>query len=132
MVSPGDAAMGTLTIDPAASVDFGAGSDLTINALGAANDILAVDGNLNLSGAGDTLNFVGTPTAGLYTIVTYTGSLTGTFTNLNVQGYVINYGTGSNSSITLSRVPEPATLGLMAVGGLGILVAGRRRKPSAK
>lgn len=131
-VSPGDAAMGTLTIDPAASVDFGAGSDLTINAVGAANDILAVDGNLNLSGAGDTLNFVGTPTAGLYTIVTYTGSLTGTFANLNVQGYVINYGTGSNSSITLSRVPEPATLGLMAVGGLGILVAGRRRKPSAK
>ncbi len=127
-VAPGDAAMGTLTIDPAAIVDFAAGSDLTINAVGAANDLLAVDGNLNLSGAGDTLNFIGTPTAGSYTIVTYTGTLTGTFTNTSLQGYVVNYGTGSNSAITLSRVPEPATLGLLALGGLGILLLGKRRR----
>jgi autotransporter-associated beta strand protein len=127
-VAPGDAAMGTLTIDPAAIVDFAAGSDLTINAVGAANDLLAVDGNLNLSGAGDTLNFIGTPTAGLYTIVTYTGTLTGTFTNTNLLGYMINYGSGSNSAITLSRVPEPATLGLLALGGLGILFLGKRRR----
>ncbi len=127
-VAPGDAAMGTLTIDPAAIVDFAAGSDLTINAVGAANDLLAVDGNLNLSGAGDTLNFIGTPTAGLYTIVTYTGTLTGTFTNTNLLGYVINYGSGSNSAITLSRVPEPATLGLLALGGLGVLLLGKRRR----
>ncbi len=126
-VAPGDAAMGTLTIDPA-SMDFASGSTLSIDAVGAANDLLAVDGNLNLSGSGDTLDFVGTPTASLYTIVTYTGTLTGTFTNLSLQGYTINYGTGSNSSITLSRVPEPATLGLMAIGGLSILLAGKRRR----
>ncbi|NNM88266.1 MAG: PEP-CTERM sorting domain-containing protein, partial [Phycisphaerae bacterium] len=128
-VAPGDASMGTLTIDPASMV-FGPSSVLTIDAVGAANDLLAVDGNLNLSGAGDTLNFVGTPTANLYTIVTYTGTLTGTFANLNLQGYTVNYGTGSNSSITLSRssIPEPASLGLLAVGGLGILLLGKRRR----
>ncbi len=126
-VKPGDAAMGTLTIDPASMV-FSAGSTLSIDAVGASSDLLAVDGTLNLSGTGDTLDFVGTPTAGLYTIVTYSGTLTGTFANLNLLGYSINYGTGSNSSITLSRVPEPATLGLLALGGLGILASGRRQR----
>ncbi len=34
----------------------------------------------------------------------------------------------SNFSLTSSAVPEPATLGLFAIGGIGLLLAARRRK----
>jgi hypothetical protein len=35
---------------------------------------------------------------------------------------------GSDFRVTYATVPEPATLGLMALGGLGILLVGKRRK----
>ena len=43
------------------------------------------------------------PEAGPLTIATYTGTLTGTF-NLDNANFAINYGTGTNSSITISNI----------------------------
>ena len=49
----------------------------------------------------------------------------------NVNALVIgkfNTATGDAQNLTLTYVPEPATLGLMALGGLGILLVGRKHK----
>lgn len=57
------------------------------------SDVLAVTGNLNLTGA--TFTLAGTPAAASYTIATYTGSLTGTFTASPAlpSGYSLDYST---------------------------------------
>lgn len=57
------------------------------------SDVLAVTGALDLTGA--TLELSGTPAAASYTIATYTGALTGTFTASPAlpSGYSFNYTT---------------------------------------
>lgn len=57
------------------------------------SDVLAVTGNLDLTGSTFTLS--GTPAASSYTIATYTGTLTGTFTESPAlpSGYSLNYAT---------------------------------------
>jgi hypothetical protein len=57
---------------------------------------------LNLS-AVDILDVTGTGTGSSWVIGSYTGTLTGTFDTLNIpSGYTINYGSGTNSLITLN------------------------------
>ena len=46
-------------------------------------------------------------------------------------GYAVNYGTGSNGSITLSAVPEPCTLALLGVGAVGLSGYGSWRRRAA-
>jgi hypothetical protein len=65
------------------------------------SDTLAVTGDLTLTGA--TLSIQGEPTASSYTLATYSGTLTGTFNPVTVTGYTLNYGTGTNSQITLVK-----------------------------
>ncbi len=97
-IVPGDSSsIGTLTAS--SNVTDGANSHLAIALNGASTNMLAVGGNLDLSAA-DFLDVTGTGT-GPWTIATYTGSLTGTFDTVT-SGYSVNYGTGSNSQITLS------------------------------
>jgi fibronectin-binding autotransporter adhesin len=57
------------------------------------SDVLAVNGALNLTGS--TLELSGTPAAASYTIATYTGALTGTFTASPAlpSGYSVDYST---------------------------------------
>ncbi len=57
------------------------------------SDVLAVNGALNLTGS--TLQLSGTPAAASYTIATYTGALTGTFTASPAlpSGYSVDYTT---------------------------------------
>ncbi|MGA2440103.1 MAG: PEP-CTERM sorting domain-containing protein, partial [Tepidisphaeraceae bacterium] len=99
--------------------------DADVNAAGQSDD-LAVAGNLDL-GTGTTLNVnvLDSTSGGIYTIATYTGSLTGTFAATNLPaGYSVDYGTGNDSAITLV-IPEPTSLSLLAIAAAALI---RRRR----
>ncbi|MDF1824604.1 MAG: autotransporter-associated beta strand repeat-containing protein [Verrucomicrobiales bacterium] len=103
------------------------------------SDSISVGGNLDITGSAFVDNFSGSFTGGTsYQIASYTGNLTGTFASwgnntertLGGGQYLINYGSGSNSVITLTAVPEPAAflpLLLLAFGG-GWILRRRRRE----
>ena len=114
-LAPGDS-IGTLSVD-SASFSSGGLFDVQLGA-GTSSDILAVLNNLNITNAGLTLSGAGSGSN--YVIATY-GSLTGSaFASVSglPTGYGINYGTGTNSQISLVVIPEPASLALLAIGGL--------------
>lgn len=96
------------------------------------SDRLTVYGDLTLD-AGSILDII-YPSVPVhnehYVIASYSGSLTGTFGTINLlPGWQINYGTGSNSDITLlSTAPEPGTLILLVLGSLAV----RRPKKSRR
>ncbi|WP_353568289.1 beta strand repeat-containing protein [Haloferula sargassicola] len=69
---------------------------------GAIGDTLVVNGDLTLSGATLDITQLTAGTAGSYVVAQYSGALSGTFTvNGLPNGWSIDYGTGSNSQITL-------------------------------
>jgi hypothetical protein len=122
------------------NVTDAAGSNWAIELSGASADLLNVTGNIDLSAA-DTLNITGIGSGASWVIATYTGSLAGTFDAVT-PGYSVDYGTGTNSQITLhtpgsgassgltgSGVPEP-TGALLLVIGLGIGSLRRVRRSS--
>jgi autotransporter-associated beta strand protein len=78
--------------------DSGA-STWAIDLSGATADKMAVTGNIILSGS-DILNITGSGTGTSWIIGSYTGTETGTFV-ANPSGYTVDYGTGTNSVITL-------------------------------
>lgn len=97
-IAPGNS-VGTLTAT--GNVTMNTNSHLAIELSGAAADKLAVGGNLNLSNV-DFLDITGVGQGLSWVIATYTGTLTGTFNNVT-SGYTVNYGTGTNSQITLNK-----------------------------
>jgi fibronectin-binding autotransporter adhesin len=95
-----------------------------------AADLVAVTGNLVLSAA-SVLNLPGTNTydAGTtYTLATYGGTLTGTFATTPglPATHFVTYGSGVNSSISLTPVPEPGAV-LLTCAAAGWWIARRRR-----
>jgi hypothetical protein len=101
-IAPGAVAgtPGNLTLT--GNVTNGANSHWLIDLSGAAADKLLIGGNLNLS-AVDSLDISGAGTGSNWIIATYAGTLSGTFDNVTA-GYTVNYGTGTNSQITLNAV----------------------------
>ncbi len=83
-------------------------------------------GNIVL-GSNDTLaiNSLDGTSSGIYTIATYSGTESGTFANIP-SNVVVNYGTGSNSAITITVTPEPASMAILGLGVFGLL--NRRRR----
>jgi hypothetical protein len=128
IIAPG-ASTGTADLSFVSGLGFSgslADYNADVDAAGQSDD-LTVTGNLNL-GTGTTLNVnvLDSTSGGAYTIATYTGTLTGTFATTNLPaGYSINYGSGTDSAITLV-VPEPASLSLLAIGA-AVLIRRRRR-----
>ena len=132
-VAPGDS-IGTLFAASNVKLNSGAYFTAEIGALNA-SDLLDVSGNLDIGGA--ILRLRGTA-SGTFTIASYFGSLTGTFASIDVTGLGgnildptygtggINYGDGSADSITLSVIPEPASILLLLSGFVGAYKLRRR------
>ena len=124
-LSPGDS-IGTLTVGSASFLTTGNALNIELGS-GSSSDRLAVLGTLDLSNANLVLSGAGSGSN--YTIATYGLLNGGAFAKITglPAGYSINYGSGTNSAITLS-IPEPASLALLLAGGALILSDGRRRR----
>jgi hypothetical protein len=110
IVAPGAVAgtPGTLTLtgnltDGSTASPVATASHWAIELNGAAADKLVVGGNIDLS-AVDNLDVTGTGSGTSWVIATYAGTLAGTF-DVVTPGYSVDYGSGSNSQITLNAVP---------------------------
>lgn len=113
-----------------------AGSNLDLVISGGITPI-ALTGSATLDGALNVA-FSSTPSIGQqFTVMTYGGSLSGafgTFDNVvdsplgpNTISLSVNYGTGTNSAVVLTVVPEPATGALIASGAMMVGLFFRRR-----
>lgn len=98
IVNPGNG-VGTLTVN--GNVTMAADSRWVVELLGSTADRLTINGNLDLSATGNILDVLDLgKTGSSWVIATYTGTLTGIFESIT-SGYTVDYGTGTNSQITL-------------------------------
>ena len=135
----------TPTMLTVGSLSAGSGSTIDLNISGAANDSVKVTTSGGLTYAGTLAITDAVPQFGTYQLFSFTGSASGDFGAVNVGGNAMTDSGGtwtlSNGgfnytftdstgvlAVTGSAIPEPATLGLMAVAGAGILLVGRKRK----
>jgi fibronectin-binding autotransporter adhesin len=98
-VAAGGALGGTGSL--AGSVLFEGGSSFVTEFASGMIDPLAITGNIDLTALANSLNVTGTGTGSSWVIATYGGTLAGTFENIT-SGFTVDYGTGSNSQITLN------------------------------
>ena len=132
----GSLANSNITISSGATVN-GSGT-LTYNLSNDTGNLITDGGTLDISALNLALNITGTQTQSKYVIADYTGgallgSAFASVTGLQ-NGWSINYGALQPNEIVLvnnAAVPEPASLGQLVAGILGLCLLGRRRKVSA-
>ena len=120
--SVGTLATGSLTINGGATLALDLAAPGTTG--GGVNDLVQVSGNVTLGGALAVNNLAGFSTTGSYTLLTYTGTRTGTFAsdNLAALGYqgVIEYN-DTLKQVNLVALPR-VTLSVLSSGGTGSFV----------
>jgi fibronectin-binding autotransporter adhesin len=97
-------------------------SSLALDVSGGLIDALLVEGDLSLVDA--TLDITGTLTAVMYDVVTYVGTLLGTFSN-DIAGYSFDYSVDGTISLVSNDTPIP-TPGPVALIGLGAFLLARQ------
>ena len=118
--SAGTLTTGNLTLASGAIVALDLGASGTTG--GGVNDLVQVNGNLNLSGAVLNINTLsGFSTSGSYVLMSYTGTRTGTFasSNLSALGYLglIQYD-DTNKQVKLVSIPR-VRITQVSNGGIG-------------
>jgi fibronectin-binding autotransporter adhesin len=119
----GAAGTGTVSIQTDGTISAGNGSTATLTVLGdlvlngtnvcdvsvGGADLVAVVGNLDLTGSTLNLNVSGTPTAASYTIATYGGNLTGTFGTVTglPADYTVAYSQGGHNIALVKQSSAP-------------------------
>lgn len=122
-------AVGTLTLS---TTTLNLGGIFLVDISGATADRLTLTGNLNLSAEGDTISFnsLATPTAASYTLISYTGTLSGTFDTVSglPSGYMLEYNLGEIDLV--AAIPEPNTWigAALALGAIGFTQRNRLRR----
>jgi fibronectin-binding autotransporter adhesin len=121
-IAPGDGGAGTFAISGNLTMASASVLDFDLSTVGGSNDLLTMTGALTLDG---TLN-VSAPGGGLgsgqYTLISGFGSLTDNTLNLGSMPPGHNYTITTDAThVYLNASPEPATLCLLALGGLALL-----------
>jgi len=141
MIAPGvtTGTAGTrLTMNTSVTFDNGSTFAVNLDATDDKVDLLAINGNLALNGSDIlTVNLINgaLPINGSYEIVSYTGSLSGTFmTPSNLPaGYQIDYSDPHEILIDGAAIPEPGAFAMTFAGFAALrgirCVRRRRRKP---
>ncbi|WP_035604158.1 autotransporter-associated beta strand repeat-containing protein [Haloferula sp. BvORR071] len=110
-LAPGHS-VGTFT---AGATTLSAGSTYAYEIDGATGDQLVVNGNLNVTGSTLAITQLNPASASSYVVASYTGTLTQPFAAVTLNGaalpagWTLNYGTGTNSQITLTVPATPYT-----------------------
>jgi fibronectin-binding autotransporter adhesin len=112
VISPGNqmAASGTLTLNTGLTEPGAVNNDFVLSTPTGTNDLLAVTGNLTLSGMNNIILSAfggGTIPNGTYPLITYTGTLSGGTTNFAVTAVGV---TGTLTNITTTTPPEIAVI----------------------
>ncbi|MCC7351119.1 MAG: PEP-CTERM sorting domain-containing protein, partial [Phycisphaerales bacterium] len=124
VISPGHS-IGALTIIGDATFASGGTLQIELSNLDNTSDLLTVGGLLDLTAAGDHLNLTGGILGQTYTIAGF-NNITGQFDHVT-SGYDVTYDLG-NKLISVTAVPEPGTLGVLAMAGLTLLRRRRNRR----
>ena len=126
---------GKTTITTGDYTNSGGSLLVDLTTAGKNDELVLSSGTFHLSGASLTVHVPGggQVPAGQYTIVDPTSTGTGVFSNAaatvlgdNGQAFTVSYHGGDGDDIVLSVVPEPAALGLLGLGALGLMVRRRR------
>jgi hypothetical protein len=97
-VTPGGAGIGTLSVTGSLALDAAATS--FIDVISPQSDSVAVNGNLDISGATLDVQYAGS--SGVFVIATYTGNLNGTFASSNIPAAWIDYNYAGGTAIAVN------------------------------